>query len=179
MISSITCPNCKQPLSAEVSNCPHCGAQVQSTQSSAPLAQGGEQSPVALSSQNKSSTVSLSTLTQPLPDILKQFDTTATTNMTIAGVLLGFYSGAIFAGKVLAGDPLYALLYALPLAILLATIISALRVFYPDGYLNDDYLALIKKKEQRLRWSVIFLEIAIALLVIAVFVYLTRPPTTP
>lgn len=114
-------------------------------------------------------------LTASLPDIVKQFDTSATTNITIAGVLIGFYAGAIFAGKVLAAAVFSALVYALPLCLLLAAIVFALRVFYPDGYLTDDYLALIKKKEQRLRFSSIFLEIAIGVMIIATFVYLLRP----
>jgi hypothetical protein len=49
-----------------------------------------------------------------------------------------------------------------------------LRVFYPDGYLTDDYPTLIKKKEKRLFASSIFLEVAIGILVISVFVYLLR-----
>jgi hypothetical protein len=112
--------------------------------------------------------------TKSLPDIVKQFDQTAGTNMTIAGVLIAFYSGAIFASKVLSTDLLYALVYALPLCLLLCTIIFALRVFYPAGYLTDDDLTLIKKKKQRLQLSSVFLEIAVGVLIVAVFVYLLR-----
>jgi ABC-type uncharacterized transport system permease subunit len=84
---------------------------------------------------------------------------------------------AIFAGKVTTlGDFLHSLIYTLPIVFFLAAIILALRVFYPGGYLTDDYLSLIKKKEQRLQLSSIFLEVAIGLLVISVFIYLTRPP---
>jgi len=50
-----------------------------------------------------------------------------------------------------------------------------LRVSYPDGYLTDENLTLIKKKEKRLQSSSIFLEVAIGILVISVFVYLIRP----
>ncbi|GAC1350930.1 MAG: hypothetical protein NVSMB27_38180 [Ktedonobacteraceae bacterium] len=89
--------------------------------------------------------------------------------------MIAFYSGAIFAGRVLSTSAIYALLYALPLCLLLATVIFALRVFYPDGYLTDDYLTLIKKKEQRLQFSSLFLEVAIGVLIIAVVVYLLRP----
>jgi hypothetical protein len=61
-------------------------------------------------------------------------------------VLIAFYTGAIFAGKVSASkDYFRASIYALPLALLLAAIILALRVFYPDGYLSDTYERLIKK----------------------------------
>jgi hypothetical protein len=49
-----------------------------------------------------------------------------------------------------------------------------MRVFYPDGYLTDDELTLIKKKERRLQLSSTFLAIAIGVLTISVFVYLLR-----
>jgi hypothetical protein len=109
-----------------------------------------------------------------LPDVVKQLDQSASTNITIAGVLVAFYSGAIFAGKVITAELAYALVYALPLCILLAAIVFALRVFYPAGYLIDDELTLIKKKQRRLQASSIFLEIAIGVLIIAVLAYLLR-----
>ncbi|MBV9690786.1 MAG: hypothetical protein JO202_13885 [Ktedonobacteraceae bacterium] len=112
---------------------------------------------------------------KPLSDVVKQLDQVASTHITVAGVLIAFYSGAIFAGKVMTGALVNALLYALPLCLLLATIVSALRVFYPSGYLNDDDETLIKKKERRLQFSSSFLEVAIAILIIAVIVYLLRP----
>jgi hypothetical protein len=155
MASNINCPNCKQPVSPNAQTCPHCGTQLQA--------------------QQQQSGVTFDQLTSSLPDLVKQFDTSATTNITISGILIGFYSGAIFAGRVLAGAVFNALVYALPLCLLLVTIVFALRVFYPEGYLTDDYLTLIKKKEQRLRFSSIFLEIAIGFMVIAIFVYLLRP----
>ena len=117
----------------------------------------------------------LSHLNQPLHDLVKQMDQVASTQLSIAGVLIAFYSGAIFAGKVSAGLLVNAFLYTLPLCLLLATIVSALRVFYPSGYLHDDDETLIKKKQQRLQFSSTFLEIAIVILIIAVIVYLLRP----
>ena len=155
MAAIIECPNCKQPVSPEEYICPHCGTQLQN--------------------QIQQSRLSPGELTQPLPDVVKQFDSSATTNITIAGVLIAFYAGAIFAGKVISQGLLYAMLYALPLGLLLAAIVLALRVFYPDGYLTDTYQTLIKKNEQRLQSSTIFLEVAIGILVISVFVYLLRP----
>jgi len=155
MAANIQCPNCQQSISPEAPVCPHCGTQIQSHMQQIGLTPGE--------------------LTQPLPDVVKQFDASATTNMTIAGVLIAFYSGAIFAGKVISQGLLYSLLYALPIVLLLIAIILALRVSYPDGYLTDEYLTLIKKKEKRLQSSSIFLEVAIGILVISVFVYLIRP----
>ncbi len=155
MASDINCPNCHKPVPLGAHACPNCGTQLQ-----------------VQSQQNK---VIANELTASLPDVVKQFDTAATTNITIAGVLIGFYAGAIFAGKVIAAAVFSAFVYALPLCLLLAAIVFALRVFYPDGYLTDEYLTLIKKKEQRLRFSFIFLEIAIGIMIIAVFAYLIRP----
>lgn len=155
MAANIQCPNCQQSISPEAPICPHCGTRIQSPTQQIRLTPGE--------------------LTQPLPDVVKQFDSSAATNMTIAGVLIAFYSGAIFAGKVISQGLLYSLLYALPIVLLLIAIILALRVSYPDGYLTDEYLTLIKKKEKRLQSSSIFLEVAIGILVISVFVYLLRP----
>ena len=117
----------------------------------------------------------LSYLNKPVHDLVKQMDQVASTQMSIAGVLIAFYSGAIFAGKVSTALLVNALLYTLPLCLLLATIVAALRVFYPSGYLHDDEETLIKKKQQRLQFSSTFLEIAIVILIIAVIVYLLRP----
>ena len=155
MVSNIQCPNCKQPVLPEAHSCPHCGMQLQPHDHKIGLTPGE--------------------LRRPLPDVVKQFDASATTNITIAGVLIAFYSGAIFAGRVLSAGLINAFLYALPLGLLLVAIGLALRVFYPDGYLTDDYLTLINKKEKRLQASSIFLEVAIGILVISVFVYLLRP----
>lgn len=154
MATNDTCPNCKQPIAPGTTVCPHCGTDLQV--------------------QTGPGSVLPGKLNRPLPEVVKQFDSTATTNITIAGVLTGFYSGAIFAGKVISTLVLNALLYALPLCLLLATIIFSLRVFYPDGYLTDDDLTLIKKKQQRLQLSSTFLAIAIGVLTISVFVYLIR-----
>lgn len=152
MAANIQCPNCKEPISPEVQSCPHCGTQLYIQAHKTRLATGD--------------------LTQPLPDILKQFDATATTQITIAGVLIAFYSGAIFAGKVQPGVSFNSFAYALPVGLLLIAIVLALRVFYPDEYLTADYPTLIKKKEKRLQISSIFLVIAIGSLFVSVFVYL-------
>lgn len=155
MVTNINCPNCHEPISPEAKVCPHCGTQ--------------------LNDQVQQRTVPSEALTKSLPDVVKQFDQSATTNITISGVLIAFYSGAIFAGKVISAGVVYALIYALPLCLLLAAIIFALTEFYPKGYLTDDDLTLIKKKERRLQFSSIFLEVAVGVLIIAVFVYLLRP----
>ena len=154
VVANIQCPNCKESISPEAQSCPHCGVQLQTQVHKSGLTPGE--------------------LKRPLPDVVKQFDASATTNITIAGVLIAFYSGAIFAGKVISAGLVNAFLYALPLGLLLVAIVLALRVFYPDGYLTDDYPTLIKKKEKRLFASSIFLEVAIGILVISVFVYLLR-----
>jgi hypothetical protein len=155
MSSTATCPNCKRPLAPGAAACPHCGT--------------------VLSHQSKQNALSSERLTQALPDVVKQLDSTASTNMTIAGVLIGFYAGAIFAGKVVSSVVFNAFIYALPVCTLLTTIIFALRVFYPAGYLTDDYITLIKKKEDRLRWSALSLETSVGILIVAIIVYLLRP----
>jgi hypothetical protein len=179
MAENIACPNCEQAVLPDAQVCPHCGIQLHpQAQKSGNLPQpetAVQQKNTLPQSQTLPGRLASGELTQALPDVVKQFDSTATTNINIAGLLSGFYAGAIFAGKVLSGSPLFAILYALPLCFLLGTVFSALRVFYPDGYLNDDYLTLIRKKERRLRLSSLFLQIAIGVVIISVFVYLLRP----
>lgn len=159
------CPHCKELLPPDAHVCPHCDFQLHAeTSEPHPVAQPHQEMRVQLPEDPNRS----------LPEIAKQFDSSATTHISLTGVLTGFYSGAIFAGKVFSGSILYSLVYALPLYFLLATIIFSLGVFYPEGYLTADYLALIQKKEQRMRVSSILLEVAVGILIIAIFVYLSR-----
>jgi len=165
-IAHTQCPNCHQLVPVGAHACPHCGVYLQlPDQPHTPpqIAQTpvpGPLSPIALETA--------------LPDAIKQLDATATTNTTISGVLIAFYSGAIFAGKVQASEPVHAVVYTLPVVLLLVTIILSVRAFYSTGYLTDDYPTLLKKKSERLRYSSLLLEISVALLAISVFVYLQR-----
>jgi len=182
----ISCPNCHQLLPASASHCPHCGTKL-AVQGAIPVNNAQQvhpgtgpgsasgSSPGNIKSGDIPITANAtSNLTRPLSGVVKQLDKTATTNMNIAGVLTSFYVGAIFAGKI-SSNPLNTLVYALPVCFLLATIILAVRVCHLDGYLTDDYMTLIRKKERRLKWSSLSLEIAIGILIIAVAVYLLRP----
>jgi hypothetical protein len=177
------CPNCHQTVPSGVHACPHCGVYLQ-----LPIhVLSGEQSPVRHEQAGEvtlgvhsprqapvSSPLSTGTLTPSLPDALKQLDTTAGNNITISGVLIAFYSGAIFAGKVVASEVFYAIVYALPIALLLLTIILSVQVFYPRGYLTTDYPTLLKIKGSRLNYSSLLLEISVAAMALSVFVYLLR-----
>lgn len=165
MAVHIQCSHCQQPLPVGAHVCPHCGTPVQGLDPSSSLSvhtpAPAQLPPIGLQGA--------------LPDALKQIDAAATTNITISGVLIAFYAGAIFAGKVLATEFYYALIYALPIVLLLITIILSLRVFYPVGYLTNDYPALLKTKDARLQVSILLLELSVALLAVSVFVYLQRP----
>jgi hypothetical protein len=99
--------------------------------------------------------------------------------MIVAGVLIALYAGAIVAGKVRAGLFFNAFVYALPMLLLLCTIVLSARVFDPAGYFSDDYPTLFKRKEKRLRQSLLSLELAVALLAVSVFFYLLRPASIP
>lgn len=169
------CPHCHQPVPQDVLTCPHCrvylhmpdypGFAVHTQASQAPARPTRPpQSPVAF---------------ETVPGAIKQLDATATTTLTIAGVLIAFYAGAIFAGRVLAGPVFNAMLYTLPIPGLLLSMILSVRVLYPAGYLTDDDTTLCKTKGERLRFSLLALEIAVALLAVSVFVYLLRPASAP
>lgn len=171
-VAHTQCPNCHQMVPAHVKSCPHCGVYLQlpgQGRSETLLGVAQMPEPRASSAQSLPPVATV----QALPDALKQLDTAASTNLTISGVLVAFYAGAIFAGKVQAAL-FQALVYALPVVLLLATIILSIRVFYPAGYLSDDYPMLLKTKDARLRYSSLLLEISVGVLALAVFVYLLR-----
>ena len=170
------CPNCHQPVPAEAHSCPHCGVYLQLPSGEHPQAEGAQGSLLGVARPAPAPPPSTPriALEQSLPDAIKQLDTAATTNITISGVLIAFYSGAIFAGKVQASQIYYAVIYALPILLLLVTLIFSVRVFYPAGYLTDDHPTLLKTKDVRMRYSSLMLEISIAVLAISVFVYLLR-----
>ncbi len=173
------CPNCHQFVPAGSHTCPHCGVYLQlpgqdehEPAHSGPLPQVANTPMPMLVPPPQLPPVALE---KSLPDAVKQLDTAATTNITISGVLIAFYAGAIFTSKVIANDTLHALIYSLPVVLLFITIIVSVRVFYPTGYLTDDYPTLLRTKDLRLNYSSLLLEISVATLAISVFVYLLRP----
>ena len=168
------CPNCHQTVPAEAHSCPHCGVYLQLPGHERPQPEGAHGSLLGVAQSAPPPPTPRLALEQSLPDAVKQLDTAATTNITISGVLIAFYSGAIFAGKVQASQTYYAVIYALPILLLLFAIILSVRVFYPAGYLTDDYPTLLKTKDERMRYSSLMLEISVAMLAISVFVYLLR-----
>lgn len=170
------CPQCHQSVPAGEHRCPHCGVYLQLPNQGHAQPENAHSSILGVAQPAPStSLLPQSVLDKALPDAIKQLDTTATTNITISGVLIAFYAGAIFAGKVQASAFFTAFVYTLPIILLLATIILSARVFYSSGYLTDDYATLLKKKEERLRYSTLLLEISLALLAVSVFAYLLRP----
>lgn len=166
-VLSPQCPNCHRPVPADVQTCPHCGVYLQMPDypGFAAHAQADQKAARARAI--------------PGPETSKQLDAVATRTMTLSGVLIAFYAGAIFAGRVLAGPFLYALAYILPLLLLLIAMIFSVRVFSPAGYLSDDDATRCKKKDERLRFGLLALEIAVALLAVSVFLYLIRPAPAP
>lgn len=175
-VASHQCPNCHQLVPNAVHICPHCNVYLHLPDypGFATRAQADQ-----AATQARSEAPTGVVRVEALPDALKQCDATATTGMLIAGALIAIDAGAIFAGKVLARPLFAAVIYTLPLFLLLVTLILYARVLDPAGSLSIDALALFKCKNTRLRYSLLALEISIALLAISVFFYLIRPATTP
>lgn len=181
-VAQMQCPNCHQTIPVNTKACPHCGVHFElpgqgqaHSDTLLGVAQTPAQSSVILGQiLPPPSPLPRVATAETLPEALKQLDAAASTNITISGVLIAFYAGAIFAGKVQA--PVFnALVYASPVILLLLTIIFSLRVFYPGGYLTDDYPTLLRTKDARLRYSSLLLTISVGVLAVAVFVYLIRP----
>lgn len=157
MSTSLMCPHCQRPIAEEdTAFCPHCGTPLHTQTEVERL------TPDQL-------------INKPLPDVLKQYDSIAGNIVTIAGVLITFYAAGIFASKINTNTVFTALVYALPLVLLLIAIIFALRVFYPRGYITNTYMELIDIKEKRLQYSAVFFGIAVCVLAVGLFVYLIRP----
>lgn len=147
------CPKCNQPITSDQNFCPNCGK--------------------VLQSQAK---LTADQLTGTIPDVLKQYDNIAGNIITISGVLASFYAAGIFASKIMTGLQFTAVVYVLPLALLLGAIISAIQVFYPRGYLVDaTFQQIIDKKEQRLLFCTGFFSAAVVVLIFGLFAYLIRP----
>ncbi len=175
-VAPTQCPNCHQTVPADVKACPHCGVYLQlpaQSQVHGEALLGVVQPHAPSTSVLPPAPLPRVATAEALPEALKQLDSAAGTNITISGVLVAFYAGAIFAGKVEA-PPFQALVYALPVVLLLLTIIFSLRVYYPAGYLTDDYPKLLRTKDARLRYSSLLLEISVGVLAVSVFVYLLR-----
>src|SRR5579885_3357517 len=113
------CPNCHQAVPADAHACPHCGVYLQMPDypgfAAHAQAEQAQHAPLPHEvATPRPAALSPVAFERSLPDAIKQFDAAATTNITISGVLIAFYAGAIFAGKVLAGPLFNAMIYASP-----------------------------------------------------------------
>lgn len=150
MSTEATCPHCGAPIASDALFCAKCGT--------------------ALSTERLKKEL----VSQSIPDVLKQYDSIAQFLEGIAGGLFAFYGGVIFAGKIATGLTLNALIYTLPLILLLVTMGVAVSVLYPGGYLKHSYEDLIVIKDRRLFYLWITSTITGLVFALAVFVYLTR-----
>ena len=148
----VQCPHCTAKIASNVLFCPRCGTA---------LHEGLE-------------VLQQELVSKPIPDILKQYDSIAQFVEGVAGALFAFYGGVIFAGKVVASFTINAVIYTLPLLLLLVTMGMAVSVLYPKGYLQHEYEELIVIKDNMLSRLWITSSIAGVVFAIAVFVYLTR-----
>ena len=155
----------KELMSTQVAHCPNCNAVLM--QDALFCAKCG----TALSAESLKQEL----VTKSIPDVLKYYDTIAQFIEGIAAALFTFYGGAIFVGKVAANTPFNAVIYILPLFLLLLTIGMAINVLYPGGYLKYTFEELVVIKDKRLSSLWTISGITGVVFAIAVFVYLTRP----
>lgn len=151
-MQQVKCPHCNATVASDSLFCPRCGTAL----------------PAGLE------VLKQELVTKPIPDVLKQYDSIAQFVEGVAGAIFAFYGGVIFAGKVIASFTFNAIIYTLPLLLLLVTMGLAVNVLYPKGYLQHEYEELIVIKDRRLSRLWISSGISGVFFAIAVFVYLTR-----
>ncbi|HEY1353590.1 MAG TPA: hypothetical protein VGF67_28605 [Ktedonobacteraceae bacterium] len=168
-VISPQCPNCQRSVPADVQTCPHCGVYLHLPDypgfASAAQANRGSARPALAP--------------DALAAAIKQCDTLATTTMAISGMLIAFYAGALFAGRVLADSLVRAIVSTLPIPGLLLTIVLSVRVLTSAGSPGENEATRYQKKHTWLRYSLLALQIALGVLAIAVFLYLLRPASAP
>jgi hypothetical protein len=83
-------------------------------------------------------------------DSIKSFDDTAKQLITMEGILVGLYFNAFAFAKVSIGVGWQLIVYLLPIVFLVVSLLSALRVFFPAGYLT---LAQEETRSQRIKYN--------------------------
>lgn len=75
-------------------------------------------------------------LTSQIIDSIKSFDDTAKQLITMGPILVGLYFNAFTFAKVSVGVSIQLIVYLLPIALIIVSLLSALYVFFPAGYVE-------------------------------------------
>lgn len=123
---------------------------------------------------------------KPLAQILeavKSFDETAKQIITIEPILTGLYFGAFTITKLNIGPSWQLLVYLAPLALFVVSLLSALMVFFPAGYVKlaeehspqrTAYMEVVRHKLLWFRAASIFFVLGIVGVFFALMTYLLR-----
>src|SRR5579863_5157728 len=158
------CPNCGKITAAGEHFCSNCGHNLSEN------SQPG--SPTAATSS-----------TDHIPESIKSFDDIAKQVVTMEGFLVTIYFGAFTLTKLSVSPGFQLAIYLLPIAFILISMIAALRVFFPTGYLQIElptgtrHITLLELARHKSRWfsvSSIFFVLGIAGVFFALMTYLLR-----
>lgn len=158
------CPNCgKVPVAGE-RFCSNCGRNLSTNaQPGAP----GTAAPAA----------------EHIPESIKSFDDVAKQVVTMEGFLVTLYFGAFTLIKLSVQPGLTLIIYVLPIVFILFSLIAALRVFFPSGYLQLElptdahHITMFELARHKSRWfsvASVFFILGIAGVLIAFTTYLLR-----
>jgi hypothetical protein len=159
------CPNCGKETTAGEHFCSNCGHDLSTN------AQPGSPATVTSSMDH-------------IPDSIKSFDDIAKQLVTMEGFLVTLYFGAFTLIKLSVQPGLTLIIYVLPIVFILFSLIAALRVFFPSGYLQlelptgSHHITMIELARHKSRWfsvASVFFILGIAGVLIAFITYLLRP----
>jgi len=116
-------------------------------------------------------------------DAIKSFDETAKQIITIEPILTGLYFGSLTLTKLNIGPGWQLLVYLTPLALFVVSLLSALMVFFPAGYVklaeedspqHTAYMEVVRHKLIWFRAASIFFVLGIVGVFFALMTYLLR-----
>ena len=117
-------------------------------------------------------------------DSIKSFDDTAKQLITMGPILVGLYFNAFTFAKVSVGVGIQLIVYLLPIALIVVSLLSALYVFFPSGYValaqeqahlqSVDYAGVIQHKLFWFRLASVTFVLGVAGVFLALLTYLLR-----
>ncbi len=173
------CPNCGKALAGEEQFCSQCGWNL-AVDPNSPRAVPTEGKPPSSIHTYEDASIS----SDQIPETIRAFDEAVKQLITVEGLLAGLYFNAFTFGKISSGLSWQLIVYLAPIALIFVSLFSAIRVFFPSGYLSFDqqstgsqrdmYADLNRHKIVWFRLASTFFVLGIAGVFFALMTYLLR-----